>query len=130
MSSLTDLLVTAFYFCYPKKMKSRKQYSVYLFVAILCLLGLILFTNTFNPHTAWGIFNITISPIIPFFGLFFLIVSGSFAFLLKSRRRGILIALFVTGFLLLQYLRFNNIFYTAVLFVIIVLIEILFWKKK
>lgn len=111
-------------------MKSRRKFLIYLFISILSLTGFILFINTFSPSDPIDIYISKIHPTIPFFFLLFLTISCWFAFILKSKRRGVFIGLFASIFLLLQYLNYNNIFYTAILVTILILIEILFWKKR
>ena len=111
-------------------MKSRKKFIPHLLIALLALFGEILFVNTFEPSSTLDIKTFTIPSVIPFFFLLFLAVGGIATFVLSSARRGILTGILIVGFLLLQYLRVNNIFYTALLIIILLLIEFLFWKKK
>lgn len=130
MSIVPFLIVIPSFFCYPKCMKSRKKHLPYLFIAILSFVGLLLLVATLDPHKSIDVFVIMLPPLFPFFSLIFLTVSCLFTFLLKGKRRGILIGLFSLGFLLLQFFRFNSIFYTLLLIIITILIELLFWKKK
>lgn len=111
-------------------MQKRKKLIPHLVISILALAGAILLIITFNPARAIDISVATLSPIIPFFLCIFLAIAGIFAFALATLRRGIFIALFAVLFLLLQLMRYNNLFYTAILVVIFILLEFLFWKKK
>jgi hypothetical protein len=111
-------------------MQKRKKLIPPLIIAILSLLGTILLIITFNPTRQIDLSFIKLSPIIPFFLCVFLSIAGILGFTLNNLRRGIFIALFTVVFLLLQMMRYNNIFYTALLIIIFVLLELLFWKKK
>ncbi len=116
--------------CYPKIMNARKKFVPYLFIAILSLVGLFLYIHTFTPTKSIDFFDVQIIPIAPFLAIFFLTVSCLFAFILANSRRGLLVGLFAISFLFLQYIRYNNVFYTILLILIFTLIEFLFWKKK
>jgi hypothetical protein len=111
-------------------MKARKKYLLHLFISLLSFAGLLLLVNTFDPKHLFEISVVKVPIIIPFFFLLFLTLGGAAVYLLANVRRGILAGIFVVGFLLLQYLHVNNIFYIALLLLIVTLIEFLFWKKK
>jgi hypothetical protein len=116
--------------CYPKIMNIRKKFAPYLFIAILSFIGLFLYIHTFSPTKQIDFFGVQIIPVAPFLAIFFLSISCLFAFILANSRRGLLIGLFALSFLFLQYIRYNNVFYTILLILIFTLIEFLFWKKK
>lgn len=130
MSIVLYLIVIPSFFCYPKCMKSRKKLLPYLLISLLSFIGILLVVTTLNPNKSIDIFIVMLPPLLPFFSLIFLTISCLFTFLLGSKRRGILIGIFSIGFLLLQFFRFNSIFYTLLLIIITVLIELLFWKKN
>lgn len=111
-------------------MKNRKKYTIYLLIALFALIGLVLFINTFDPTSNINLLSITIPALIPFFILLFLVIASIFAFLFANSRRGVLVGLFAISFLILQFLHANSPFYTALLAIIAVLIELLFRKKK
>lgn len=111
-------------------MQKRKRFIPHLLISFLALIGIILFVNTFDPKDIFDISVLKFPIIIPLFFLVFLIIGGVTIFLLASIRRGILLALFVVCFLFLQYLHSNSILNTAILILIVILIEFLFWKKK
>ncbi len=111
-------------------MKKRKKLIPHLIIAVLALIGIALLVITFSPARQIDLSFTKLSPVIPFFLCVFLAIAGISGFILAHLRRGIFVALFIVGFLLLQMMRYNNIFYTVILIVIFVLLEFLFWKKK
>jgi len=111
-------------------MKDRRKFAPYLFIAILSFIGFILFINTFTPTTPVDLFGLLVPSVIPLLLLVFLIVSCVFAFILSHSRRGVFVGLFVFCFLVLQLIRYNNIFYTIILILIFVLLEYLFISRK
>lgn len=115
---------------YSRRMQKRKKLIPHLIIAILALLGVTLLVITFSPARQIDLSFTKLSPVIPFFLCVFLSIAGILGFILNNLRHGILAALFAVAFLLLQMMRYNNIFYTVILIIIFVLLEFLFWKEN
>ena len=76
-------------------MKKRKRMLPCILIALLSIVGFILYINTFDPSVLMVIGSISINPIIPFFAITFLIISCTTAFLLIHSRRGLFVGLLV-----------------------------------
>lgn len=113
-----------------KSMKIRKKYSIYLLIAVLSFIGLVLFINTFEPSKIIDLFYIKVYPEIILFLLLFSILTCLLTFTFASIRRGIISGILITSIALLQFFKVNNLFYSAILVVVAILLEFLFWKKK
>src|SRR6185437_4527576 len=111
-------------------MKKRKKFLPHLLISLLSFIGLILIIITFQPKDIFDFFVINIPIVIVFFFLVLLSFGGLFIFIFKNLHRGILIALFLICFLLMQFARVNNIFFTLILAAIIILLELFFMKRK
>jgi len=83
-----------------------------------------------SPFTFLKVLGFSASPII----LFFLLVSiATFCFgsiIGKNMRRGALISLVVTAFLVMRYFGFRNFFHIILLTSIVVLFELAFFRTK
>jgi hypothetical protein len=111
-------------------MRRRKKFLPHLLLSLVFIVATIFFVIYFSPQQTFSLFTFQIPVIIPFFIFLFFSISLLATFLLTNLRRGILISIFAVSFLLLQYFNYNSILYTTLLIAIVVLVEILFWKKK
>lgn len=111
-------------------MRKRGENAIYIYLSAFLFLITLFFVLFFDPKNNFSLFNISFSPILLFFVLFFG-VSFSISFtLLRNKRRGILSGLFFTGFLILRFFGFTNIFHTIILLIIIILIDLLLKNKS
>ncbi|HVZ11613.1 MAG TPA: hypothetical protein VG965_01155 [Patescibacteria group bacterium] len=107
-------------------MRAQKKFLPYLYLFFGTLLPLLLFILLFDPTGSITLFQVEIG--YPLF--LFLILLASFFFLFTfvfaNRRRGLLASLFVVGILVLRFFGLRSIFQTAILLIIILLIEYLY----
>jgi len=107
-------------------MRTRKKFQKYLFSSVILLpilLSIIILTDPTQPLHVW---NVSFSPLILFLSALFLFIFCISSYLLLNKRRGLLVAIFLTSVLTLRYLGFQSIFYLIVLFAILILLEIFF----
>lgn len=111
-------------------MRQRKKYIPLLAISLV-LFGVIDFIIfLINPLRNFQILSFEFSPIPIFFLILFFGIFFFFSFLFLNKRRGLLTSLFITLSLLLRFLDFKNIFYTLLIFLILLLIELYFSTNK
>lgn len=108
----------------------NKKFLPYLIFGILGLIISLVYVTTINPEENFLIANLSLSPIPFLFFLLFVSVASLGVYTLKNLRRGILVGVFLEGVLLLRLFDFNNILYPILLFIILALVEFLFFSKK
>lgn len=104
-----------------KEVKLRKNFLPTLLVAILLWLGVVSIIYFVEPDT-FGIFTV-------FFFLVFLALLFTLSLLFAHTRRGALIAVGLTLFLILRYLGIGNILNFLLILGIAVTVELYFLKK-
>ncbi len=118
-------------------MRKRKPFWL-LVVSLLSLAILIYLVLNFPPSHQFTIYNLpfdfaqggrfTILPIVLI--LIFLFIFSLFGFILNNKRRGVLIAVFVLGYLILKLLNLTHPFFIILLLVLLIMLELLFAKRK
>lgn len=109
-------------------MRARKKSLPYLYTSFFLFAALAFLVFFIDPTQPIKFFSLTFSPLIPFFFTFFLLLFCLFTFLFLSRRRGLLSSLFFTTVLLLQYIDVANAMYIGMLFLIVILLEVSFFR--
>ena len=113
-----------------KRMKKRLELLPFFILSILSLAGFFSLVIFMDPQQSFIIQGFEIPSVIVFFVLLFIVVAGLISFIFVNLIHGVLLGIFLVSFLTLQYFHYNNLFYIAVLLVITILLEFLFWKKK
>lgn len=111
-------------------MRSRKKLFPFLFLSIACFVGLTFYTYVFDPEILLVESPVPLSPLLPFFLLLFIGAWGLLSFILKNKRQALFISIFLNVLLLLRLFKFDSIIYPALILLILVLIEILFWRRN
>lgn len=111
-------------------MNIRKKLLLFLYVGILQLILLLYFIFLLDPQENFDIGNISFSPIIVFFILVFFTTSCIFTYVLVSKRRGFFAGVFLTLIFLLRFFGYREILYVLILFLIFILIETLYKKRR
>jgi hypothetical protein len=62
--------------------------------------------------------------------LAFLFIFSLFSFLLNNKRRGFLISCFVLGYFILKLMNLTHPFFTILLLILLIMLELLFAKRK
>ena len=109
----------------------RKKRPVQLIaISILLMVSIIYLILNFSPtpQLSIGHLQFAILPIVLI--LVFLFIFSFFSFILNNKRRGLLIATFVLGYLILKLLNLTFPFFIVLLAVLLLLVELLFIKRK
>ena len=111
-------------------MRRNKRNFGLLIVSVLAFFAILYIVLNYSPALKLSILNFSF-PILPlFFVLTFIFLYSLFTFILKSKRRGILIGLFVISYLVLRMNGLTNVFFVILLVVLFGSLELLFVKRK
>lgn len=111
-------------------MRRRKRLIPTVLLAVLCWGGLGYLVYSMSPHQSLPVQSPIPIPTLPlFFFILFLAFFLSFALLLNSTRRGLLVALGLTSLALLRFLKLFHPLYIVLVLALLVTIEVYFLKK-
>ena len=125
----SSFIVEEWCFWYPCTMRARKKHLPYLYISIPLLIILVVVIILINPQKNLEIAGISIPSLPIFFTLLFLFLFSLLSFLLLHTRRGALVALFISSFLLLRAAGFREFYYVVIILVILILIELFYIKR-
>ncbi|PIP74445.1 MAG: hypothetical protein CO135_02700 [Candidatus Levybacteria bacterium CG_4_9_14_3_um_filter_35_16] len=109
----------------------RKKRKIIPFLISLIFLGITTYIIVNYPPTlSFSILNYKFSIFYILFVSLFLFVTCFVAYFLKNLRRGFFTALFVAGFLLLNFYKLGQPIFIILLITIFVVLELLFTKSK
>lgn len=110
--------------------RKRKPFIPLFYSAIVVFFILSILLLAVNPYKNIDVLKVSFSPLILFFILFLIFSFFLSSFLFLNKRRGLLVAVFFTGFLFLRFFGFTNLFHAIVLATILVLAEVFLNNKK
>jgi hypothetical protein len=84
----------------------------------------------FPPGFNFSVINFNLSILIFSFLLLFIFLYSLFGFVLNNKRRGLLIGLFVVIYFLLRLNNLTHPFFLILLLILLVMLELLFAKRK
>ncbi len=126
---LKDVKGLTLYAIFKLHVRTYKKYLPYLYLFIMSLIALTLFTLFINPQNSFSMYVISISPVFLFLAFLFITLFFLFSYIFLNRRRGILVSAFITGVMLFRALGFREPLYNVLLLIILILVEIYFAKR-
>lgn len=111
-------------------MRYIKKHLTLLLIGMLALLLLLYITHTFPPAHQFVIVKLIIPILIPFFILLFFTIFGFVGYFIKNKIQGILIGLFLIGYVSLRYYGFVHWFFIFLLITLFILTEIIILKTQ
>jgi len=108
----------------------KKKLFLLLLISVVILGGLYYLAVNFTPDKNISIYNLQISPIPVFLTGICLFILFFMAFILRNTRRALFLALFLLGFLLLNFYHLTQIFFFVLLASLFIMLELFFSYRK
>lgn len=121
-------MINAFIFVNLANMRTRKKFLPFLVYSVLSLIVFMMVINFLEPLKDLPVLGFGLHPLLLFFVFLFLTVYFLSSYILLSRRRGVLVSVFILTFFILRFLNINNLLYLILVMVILLLIEWLYSK--
>src|ERR1035437_1487151 len=110
-------------------MRKKRPFKLLILSLLFLALSIYLIFN-FPPSFQFSVFNFQFSILAPTLAILFLFIFFLVSFLLNNKRRGLFVAIFVLGYLILKLLNLTNPFFIILLLILLTMLELLFTKRK
>ncbi|GIW61345.1 MAG: hypothetical protein KatS3mg089_0197 [Patescibacteria group bacterium] len=111
-------------------MRRKRRTWKFLILSILSFIALLIIITTLSPYQNFSIKFASIPVVIIFYMLLALFIFSFFAFLLKSRKHGILLSIFTVIYFVFRANNLTHPFFFLLLLALFLTLELLFTSKR